>query len=173
MAIDARAALGGLLALGGRERALLRRSILRDAHDPDPIVAGIIAGLLPVDASDAEVRAVALVGALINQPGANLTPQGGRCIGRAWGRHVANVRRVQGERRAVEATRRFDALIDADADSVPRHLTYIAAILRQERIAFGWTRLLADLCRWEEGGRAVQRVWVARFVRLAGAGRSA
>lgn len=59
--------------------------------------------------------------------------------------------------------RRFVALFDADADQLPQRLRQIIALLKDQAIDF--EALLADLLRWNDSGKPVQKRWARQFYR--------
>lgn len=59
--------------------------------------------------------------------------------------------------------KRFGALLDADEQDIATHLRHAVRLLKANDLALDWGALLADLSRWGDTRRRVQRRWCADF----------
>jgi CRISPR system Cascade subunit CasB len=147
---DNRAALAGL-----------RRGLGKDPSEAFE-AHRYIAGRLPENASDWQVRCHYLVAALFAlHPETAPAGDGPRSLGAGMARVAAN-NRAGGE--SIE--RRFNALLASDREALPDHLRHAVQLLKGAEVPLDWARLLRDIQHWDaEGLRAPRYVWAREFWR--------
>lgn len=59
--------------------------------------------------------------------------------------------------------RRFEVLLDADADQVPFRMRQIIRLLNAAEIPVNWNQLLEDLTRWNHPNRYIQEKWARAY----------
>ncbi len=59
--------------------------------------------------------------------------------------------------------KRFVALLDSEREDLPGRLRQAVFLLRAKGVGLDWERLLADLRRWDQPSRRVQRDWARQF----------
>lgn len=66
-------------------------------------------------------------------------------------------------KRAEGISRRFIALLNADADDLGSHLRHAARLFADHEVPVDWAQLVDDVIWWDAAGRPVQRRWARSF----------
>jgi CRISPR system Cascade subunit CasB len=86
--------------------------------------------------------------------------EGARREARDLGASFARLR-DRSESESIE--KRFQALLDSDAEDLPVHLRHAVSLLRAHDVPIAWDLLLDDLRRWDATDRRVQRKWARSY----------
>lgn len=73
------------------------------------------------------------------------------------------LRALRNDDNAAGLDRRFEILLDADAQQLPYRLRQMVRMLAAQGYPVPWAQLLADLTVWEHPARPVQRAWARRY----------